>query len=88
MTILSWNCRGLKTLDSKVISFISNIARISNVDFIFLSETKSQVSSLEPIFIRLGFQGCMGVGTINNSGGLFLCWTKCVVVTFLSTSKM
>lgn len=53
----------------------------------FLSETKCSVDSLEPIFLNMGFTGCVGVDAESTSGGLFLCWAKSEVVSVLVFSK-
>ena len=71
MSLLSWNCRGLKTLSSQNLGFISSIASSSKLDCIFLSETKSQVSALEPFFSKLGFQGCKGYDSDGSRGAFF-----------------
>lgn len=70
-----------------MLGFISNTASTNNVDFIFLSETISQVSLLEPVFSRFGCQGCTGINSEDNSRGLFLCWIRRVVVFIFLTSK-
>ena len=88
MTTLSWNLGALiSNISAPTNHFICNIASCYVVDFIFLSETKCSVSSLEPIFLNLGFNGCIGVDVESNSGGLFLCWAKSKVVSILSSSK-
>ena len=66
MTTLSWNCRGLSNISAPINQFICNIASSYVVDFFFLSETKCSVSSLEPIFLNLGFKGCVGVDAESN----------------------
>lgn len=63
------------------------MARLSNVDFIFLLETKSQVSSLKPIFFKLGFPRFTGVNADRNNVGLFLCWSRRVVISVLIATK-
>lgn len=73
MNILSWNCRGLSSNSSPLHSFISNLTITSTLDFIFLTETKCNVTDLEPIFNTWGFKGYTGVNSDNSSGGLFLC---------------
>ena len=83
MSILSWNCRGLKNLSPQSLGFISNLASSNSLDFIFISETKSQVSSLQPMFSRLGYQNCTGFNSVDNRGGLFLCWSRKVVVSII-----
>ena len=87
MSSLSWNCRGLKSLSSQTLGFISNIASSNNLDFIFLSETKCHVSFLEPSFSRLGFHECSGFNPMGNKGGLFLCWTRRVVLEIVVASS-
>ncbi|XP_048498238.1 uncharacterized protein LOC125496736 [Beta vulgaris subsp. vulgaris] len=87
MSSLSWNCRGLRNISSQSVGFISSLASSSNLDFIFLSETKSQVSLLEPIFSRLGFKGCTGADSNGSKGGLFLCWSKNVAVSIIVVSQ-
>ncbi|XP_057250594.1 uncharacterized protein LOC130591336 [Beta vulgaris subsp. vulgaris] len=87
MSLLSWNCRGLKNLSSQNLGFISSIASTNSIDCIFLSETKCQVSCLEPFFSKLGFQGCKGFDADGTKGGLFLCWSRSIVVSMISTSK-
>lgn len=81
--MLIWNCRGLNNLDYQVISFFSSI---SNVDFIFLSELKARLQAWTNFF-KLGFPGCTRVDADNNSGGLFLSWSRRVVVSILATTK-
>ena len=87
MNLLCWNCRGLKNLSSINMGFISSLASSKSLDFIFLSETKSQVSVLEPVFSKLGFDGCTGSNVVCNKGGLFLCRSKNVVVSVLISTK-
>ena len=86
MSLLSWNCRGLKSLSSQTLGFISNIASSNNLDFIFLSETKCHVFLLEPSFSRLGFYECSGFNSDGSKGGLFLCWTRRVVIEIVKSS--
>ncbi|XP_010692808.1 uncharacterized protein LOC104905866 [Beta vulgaris subsp. vulgaris] len=63
-----------------------SIASSNNLDFIFLSETKSHVSFLESSFSRLGFHECSGLNSDGSKGGLFLCWSRRVVVEIVETS--
>ena len=87
MSLLSWNCRGLKNLIPQNLGFISSIVRSNKLDVIFLSESKSKVFCLEPMFSKLGFVSCTGFDPEGKKGGLFLCWSKNVVVSTISLSK-
>ncbi|KAL2905741.1 Exocyst complex component SEC8 [Bienertia sinuspersici] len=58
--------------DSPTIPFICYLANNLVTDFVFLSETKCSVCSLESKFARLGFVKCNGSDNINNKGGMVL----------------
>lgn len=83
MKCISWNCRGAKNSKSPIFPFLSNLSAKYSVDFIFLSETKSDVASLEKPFARMGFFDFTGWDAQSNSGGLFLAWSKRVVVNII-----
>ncbi|XP_048491564.1 uncharacterized protein LOC125492868 [Beta vulgaris subsp. vulgaris] len=68
MSAMSWNCKGLTDSNLHPLGFFPNAISTYNLDFIFLSETKSQVSVLEPIFNRLGFPGCTGMNSEFSKG--------------------
>lgn len=80
---MNWNCRGLFNNNLHSLGFFLNIISTFNLDFVFLSETKAQVSFLEPFFNRLGLQGCTGMNSVNSKRGLFLCWSRRVAVSIM-----
>lgn len=86
MNVLSWNCRGLSTNSSPLLSLIKNLS-ILNLDFILLSEIKCTVSSLIPFFNRIGFKHSTGKDSEGSSGGLFLCWADSLKVSVILETK-
>lgn len=87
MSLLSWNCRGASNSKSPIFSFLGNLAAKCNVDFLFLSETKSLVCNLEPYFRKMGFSSSSGFDADGSSGGLFLGWSHRVNVNVVSVSE-
>lgn len=87
MNAISWNCRGLSSNSSPLHSFIKNLTTILALDFLFLSETKCNVSQLIPFVSRLGFKNFTGSDAEGSKGGLFLCWSDKLKVLVLHNSK-
>lgn len=88
MKIWCWNCRGMKSVVTPTLPFISSVVKSLLVDVIFLSETKCPSIDLEASFSRLGLVNWAGVDSVNAAGGLFLCWSNNVSfkVVFSSTN--
>ena len=74
MRIMAWNCRGLKTADSPTIPFLGWIVRKFSPQILFLSETKSNASTINNLAMYLGFPSVATVDPINNAGGLAIFW--------------
>lgn len=87
MSILAWNCRGISEGASPLVSFISSIASSSNVDVIFLQETKCSVGKLEGIFAVRGYSNCLGWDSVGSKWGLFVCWSPRIAVVVIDVSE-
>lgn len=74
MSVLSWNCRGLG--NPATIRVLMDLVQAKKPSIIFLMETFSNKNKLEPIKIKLGFQGLFVVGSMGHSGGLALLWKE------------
>lgn len=72
MKLLCWNCRGLgQTLTVRT---IFHLVYDHSPDILFLSETKTNVVSINKLFSKLGFSCYFGVDAIGFSGGLRIGW--------------
>ncbi|XP_074300802.1 uncharacterized protein LOC141632124 [Silene latifolia] len=73
---LSWNCRGLKDPFAPAIPKIRAICRSfhNNLDFVFLSETKCDVLSVDVLLRPMGFLQSVGCDADGLKGGLWVGW--------------
>lgn len=72
MKLLSWNCRAVKSTTTLTVPYLRWLCKIFMPDVIFLSETKTNVMDLKPIFNSLGFTNFSGFDAVGLSGGLVL----------------
>ena len=77
MRLLAWNCRGIGR-DSKVRA-LKELIRASNLDLVFLSETKIQAPRINRIKTRLNFSDCFYVEA-NGRAGVQLCFGEWVLI--------
>ncbi|XP_074290932.1 uncharacterized protein LOC141617667 [Silene latifolia] len=73
---LAWNCRGLSNALSPTIPKIRALVSNNYFDFLFIMETKCNVSSVSPIFRSFGFDKTVGVDALGASGGLWVGWRR------------
>lgn len=84
MKLLCWNCRGLG--QALTVRSVFHLVREHVPDIIFLSETKSDVVSVNKLFSKLGFPSCFGVDAIGSSGGLWVGWKNILSISCLASS--
>ncbi|XP_074318337.1 uncharacterized protein LOC141655145 [Silene latifolia] len=73
---LVWNCRGLNNTLAPTIPKIRALVGTKFYDFLFLVETKCNVSRVSPLFRSFGFDKSFGVDAVGASGGLWVGWRK------------
>ncbi|XP_074278466.1 uncharacterized protein LOC141602056 [Silene latifolia] len=84
---MAWNCRGLNNVLAPAIQKIRALCRANNnLDFVFLSETKCSVRSVDVLLRPLGFQCSVGCDADGTKGGLWVGWKpssklKCVFIS-------
>lgn len=84
MNLLGWNCRGLG--NPRAVRVLGDLLKTQKPDFLFLSETISNASSIETLRIKFGFAQCFAVDRVGRSGGLAIFWKRhvaCEVVSLL-----
>ena len=87
MSLLSWNCRGLRNLRS-----VNALAKVVNKEepiIVFLMETRLKKDWLDLIKEKCKMKNCFVVPSIGISGGLVLLWKEDLRVdikTFFSKS--
>jgi exonuclease III len=79
MKILSWNCRGLA--QPSTIRSLRAMIRKSNLDIIFLSETKIDPTTACSILHQLGFVLLVQAPPSSSRRGLLLAWKSDVKLT-------
>ncbi|XP_074271486.1 uncharacterized protein LOC141595421 [Silene latifolia] len=88
---LAWNCRGLKDPLAPTIPKIRAICRSfnNNLDFIFLSETKCDVRSVDVLLRPMGFLQSAGCDAVGSKGGLWVGWkSSCKLVCVFSSCNL
>lgn len=78
---------GLKSANTPSVPFLKWLVGSEALDFLFLAETKCNVSELEHLAISLGLGKFSGCDSNDLSEGLFLCWGSNLDVTILFVSK-
>lgn len=82
MSILSWNCRGLRT--QRTFQFLKETVLHKKTDVVFLCETLCKRDVVERARDMLGFEGGFSVDVQGKSGGIALIWRDKEVVEILS----
>ena len=73
MRICAWNCRGLgSNVNDPTVSFLVNIVRLYQLEFLFLFETKTTVEKSTRRLHILEFPNSMGVDAEGFAGGIWL----------------
>lgn len=85
MKILVWNCRGLGNPTS--VQVLVDIIHSKKPDVVFLIETLVGQIKLEPIRMRLGFEGLLTVENRGHSGGLACFWKSSQLLSIKSFSN-
>lgn len=86
MKAISWNCRGLNSVDSTKLPYVLWLMRVHSPTLLFLSETKMSVSLAANMFSFSNPTFCTGVNAIGASGGLLvLGWANLDVRCVLSS---
>ncbi|XP_072076574.1 uncharacterized protein [Arachis hypogaea] len=80
--MVMWNYRGLgKPL---TVHNIKGINKSHSPEVLFLSETKNNISTVEGVLRRIGFQSCFAVNPTGMAGGLVVTWKEGVNVQILN----
>jgi hypothetical protein len=82
MSLLSWNCRGLR--QPRTVQGLVCLVRDFCPSIVFLSKTKQQKNRVENLKNRLGMNKCFIVDGIDKSGGLALYWSDSIKIEILS----
>ena len=72
MSVLSWNCRGLR--NPRIVHDLHHLVKEKKPDLVFLMETKMNNKKCDSIQIKLGFDYLFCVDCVGHSGGLILMW--------------
>ena len=70
MSILSWNCQGLR--NPRAVRDLCYLVRTKKPIMVFLMETKSRKNKMERIRSKLGFPNMLVVDCVGKGGGLVL----------------
>ena len=73
MRTLAWNCRGAGR--APIVRGLRELIRESNLEIVFLSETKSRSPRINKIKSRLKFANYYCVEPVGRAGGLALFWS-------------
>ncbi|XP_030929385.1 uncharacterized protein LOC115955407 [Quercus lobata] len=84
MRALGWNYRGLG--NPRSVRVLRNIVQQWDPDFVFLSETKLRMQSMERKKMSIGFTNGLVIPSHGRSGGLALLWRKEINVDVQSFS--
>ncbi|CAM8999721.1 unnamed protein product [Rhodiola kirilowii] len=84
MRLISWNCRGVG--GPRAVRSLGDVVRTHRPSLLGLIETKKEDGDLEVLKCKLGFSGCLAVGSKGRSGGLALFWTQEIEVSLISYS--
>src|ERR1044072_1153632 len=88
MKLLSWNCRGLGTLQA--VRALAGLIHSEDPDLVFLMETRKKVFEMRKIRCLQHFEHLFGVDCTGSGhskgGGLCLLWRREIDVTVLSSS--
>lgn len=89
MKCVVWNCRGTNSSTSPTIPYVFWLIKKFRPTFCFLSETKSFVARLAPIFAKSCPSFCAGVDVVGARGGLLvLGWSPFHVVCLFSSPNV
>ena len=84
MSLLSLNCRGLG--NPQTVRELHALVKQEGPALVFLLETRLEVKNLDPLRIKLGFHGVVGVDRTGTGGGLALIWKEGWQVSVHSSS--
>jgi hypothetical protein len=84
MSILNWNCRGLR--QSTIVQELITLVRAKSSSLVFLMETHRSGSRAINIKWRLGLKNSVGVDSIGQGGGIVLFWHERLEVVLLGMS--
>ncbi|KAF4376060.1 hypothetical protein F8388_022581 [Cannabis sativa] len=82
---LSWNCRGLRRPTAE--RTLRGLLRDTNVDMMFLSETKVGEDFMVNILNRLGFINSVCIPSVGIGGGFFLAWRMGVDIQHITNME-
>ena len=85
MIVLSWNCRGAGS--HWTISYLREIWHKHRPDFLFLSETKQDLTFIQGLQSHFGYDNLVTVDPVGASGGLALFYNNEYQVDILYTSN-
>jgi hypothetical protein len=85
MSLLSWNCQGLRNL--QVVRDLCKLVKEKSHNMVFLMETKLPAGRLDFLKSRLGFDGLFVVDSKGRSGGLALLWQSSFQVSIQNYSR-
>ncbi|XP_075654781.1 uncharacterized protein LOC142624945 [Castanea sativa] len=74
MSLLSWNCRGLRNL--RIVNALAKVVHKEESIIVFLMETKLKKDWIDLIKEKCNMKNCFVVPSIGNSGGLILLWKE------------
>jgi exonuclease III len=78
MSILSWNCQGLR--QSSIVQELVAQVRAKSPSMVFLMETRRSAKRALNLKWRLGLKNAVGVDSIGQGGGLVLLWHESLEV--------
>ena len=84
MSLLSLNCHGLG--NPQTVRELHALVKQEGPTLVFLLETRLEVKNLDPLRIKLGFHGVVGVDRTGTGGGLVLMWKEGWQVSVHSSS--
>lgn len=89
MKCVSWNCRGTNSSTAPTIPYALWLIKKFRPTFCFLSETKSSVDRLVPLFAKLCPSFCAGVDAVGSRRGLLvLGWSSFNVICLFSSPNV
>ena len=85
MSCISWNYQGLG--NPWTVRALHNLVKTKCPQILFLVETKQDVTVVDSVWRKLGFQSCFNVPRCGYGGGLALLWDASMEVVVKSFSQ-
>lgn len=85
MSVLSWNCRGLRNLQT--VRDLHQLVKEKKPALVFLIETKLLNKKSSFLKIKLGYNHMFVVDSVGHSGGLILLWREGMGVDIQNYSR-